>query len=158
LCYNDVFLFKEILIKKAVEEHIVWVRNSPTDQDSHSSLAEAYICLAGLYFDPLKPDLFKAAELKAIEELKILQEMSPHDTWALEQLALSYHALKNREEEVKTYEKLLHLKPANKEYLFHLGRLYFSLGLNAKGLKIYENLKKLDASKSDALIAHYGLN
>lgn len=59
-------------------------------------------------------------------------------------------------EEIKEYETILHLCPDDKETLFKLGKLYFQQGLNAKGLQIYEALKKSHYKKAEGLIAFYG--
>ena len=60
------------------------------------------------------------------------------------------------EEEIQEYETINRLKPDDLEALFKLGVLYFKLGKNAKGLQIYEKLKKYRYSKAEQLITFYG--
>ena len=60
------------------------------------------------------------------------------------------------EKEIKEVELLLKLRPQDKEILYRLGSLYFSQGLNAKGLQIYEELKRTNYKKAEDLISSYG--
>lgn len=174
-CYwKDFHFLKELLLKKAIEQTILLVKSSPTLLEAHVALANAYVMLSGLYIDPkkiIRHDLkwlpaeamneemeqkFRLTAKKAIEEFKIIQEFSPQDPWVHLQLAYSYHDLQMPEEEIKEYEILLKLRPIDDEILYKLGSLYFKQGLNAKGLQIYDALRKVHSLKAEKLIKHYG--
>ncbi|OJU80636.1 MAG: hypothetical protein BGO10_02330 [Chlamydia sp. 32-24] len=175
LHWEEVFLFKEHLLKKAVAFHLEVIKLFPTQLKYHAGLANCYVMLSGLYADPRKIDgleeidwippdrynkqiekKFQETAKKAIEEFKILSEYAPNDPWVHEQLAFSYHDLQMYEEEIQEYETINRLKPDDLEALFKLGVLYFKLGKNAKGLQIYEKLKKYRYSKAEQLITFYG--
>ncbi|HSX13445.1 MAG TPA: hypothetical protein VLE96_03385, partial [Chlamydiales bacterium] len=76
--------------------------------------------------------------------------------WVHEQMALGFKDLGLQAEETKEIEILQKLRPHDKEILYRLGTLYFAQGLNAKGLSIYEELKKTNFKKAEELIASYG--
>ena len=167
---------KELLLQRSVEEHTRLVRLEPTNLEVHVGLANAYVMLSGLYVDPriiegldedrwIPPNKFtetfnqkfrNSAE-RAIEEFKIISDYAPHDPWVHAQLAFSYHDLKMPEEEIREYEIILELCPEDKDALFKLGKLYFEQGRNAKGLQIYETLKKFNYIKAESLIQFYGV-
>lgn len=175
-CYwHDVHKTKELLLLFSVDEHIKMVKCEPTSPDLHTALANAYIMLSGLYIDPRKVEgydderwvpnekystilekKFKASAERAIEEFKILSEYAPNDPWVHAQLAYSYHDLKMHQEEIQEYETILKLRPDDKETLFKLGVLYFEQGFNAKGLRVYEELKRANYKKAEMLIQYYG--
>lgn len=69
---------------------------------------------------------------------------------------MGYRDLGMPEEETLEIETLLKLRPQDKEILYRLGALYFSQGLNAKGLRTYEELKKANFRKAEDLIGSYG--
>ena len=71
-------------------------------------------------------------------------------------MASGYRDLGLPEEEIKEMEILLKLRPQDKEILFRLGSLYFSQGLNAMGLQVYEELKQTNFKKAEDLISTYG--
>lgn len=173
--WQDVHVMKEMLLQEAVEEHIANVKSKPTNLEAHAALANAYVMLSGLYIDPRKMEGYdderwispykfnEATEKKfrfnaerAIEEFKILLEYAPDDPWVHSQLAYSYHDLQMPLEEIREYEIIQKLRPDDKDNLFKLGILYFQQGLNAKGLKVYEELKKAHYAKAESLIKHYG--
>lgn len=172
--WQDAQHLKELFLQESIKFHIRMVQIEPTKLDVHVGLANAYVMLSGLYIDPrtvegLDEDLwipsnkykdcfekFKLASERAIEEFKIISDFAPHDPWVHAQLAFSYHDLNMPEEEIKEYETILQLCPDDKETLFKLGRLYFEQGMNAKGLRIYEILKKSHYKKAEALIQFYG--
>jgi tetratricopeptide (TPR) repeat protein len=173
--WQDVHFMKELLLQECVNEHIHLVRMEPTDLEAHAGLANAYVMLSGLYVDPrtvegLDDDRwipstkytesfnqkFRLIAEKAIEEFKILSDYAPHDPWVHAQLAYSYRDLQMRKEEIKEYETILHLCPDDKETLYKLGQLYFEQGLNAKGLQVYETLKRSHYKKAESLIHFYG--
>lgn len=173
--WQDIHFMKEILLQACVSEHIKLVRLEPTDLEAHAGLANAYVMLSGLYVDPrtvegLDDDRwipptkynesfkqkFRTTAEKAIEEFKIISDYAPHDPWVHAQLAYSYRDLQMPKEEIKEYETILQLCPDDKETLFKLGKLYFEQGQNAKGLEVYEILKRSRYKKVESLIHFYG--
>lgn len=152
---EDVFKMKQMLLLAAVQEHIKQVRITPTDLEVHASLGGTYVALAKLYktFSEEKSNTYSKL---AIEEFKILSQYASNDPWVHEQMAMGYKELHLPEEEIKETEILLKLRPQDKEILFRLGTLYFSQGLNAKGLQAYEELKRTHFKKAEDLIASYG--
>lgn len=175
LHWYSVQQFQEKLLLAGVEEHIKWVKTAPTSLAAHSSLANAYIMLSALYMAPhvnremeerwtlkaryreLLQRKFQDAAKKAIEEFKILNFYAPDDSWVHAQLACSYRDLNMPFEEIKEYEILLRLSPEDRDTLFKLGMRYFQQGFNSQGLRIYEQLKRLDAKRAQDLIHYYGM-
>jgi tetratricopeptide (TPR) repeat protein len=171
LHWKDLVYMQEILLERSIQEHVELIKLSPTDLSVHTSLANTYIALAKAYQkpndtmlanSPFIDNLYKKvknksqeATNKAIEELKILDDLAPNDPWIHAQLASCYHLLKMSEEELREYEILLLLRPKDKDILYRLGLLYFEMGKNAKGLNLYAQLKQLDASSANLLISHY---
>lgn len=151
---KDVFAMKEILLSGAVFEHIEQVKATPTDLEVHASLAGTYVALSKLHRE--HPDKAQRYSKLAIEEFKILSHYAGSDPWIHEQMALGYRELNIPEEEIKEIEVLLKLRPHDKEILFQLGSLYFRQGCNAKGLQVYEDLKRTHFKKAEELIALYG--
>lgn len=175
LHWQDIYLMKERMLKEAVNEHIKLVKLYPTNLEAHASLANAYVMLSGLYIDPRKMEgydedrwipeekyndqferKFRMTAERAIEEFKILSEYAPDDPWVHSQLAYSYHDLQMPQEEIMEYETIQRLLPADKDNLYKLGILYFQQGMNAKGLRVYEELKKAHYGKAESLIKYYG--
>lgn len=169
---QHVYQFKEMLLLASVEEHIKLVRCEPTSLAAHSSLANAYIMLSGLYLSPnsneeglffsSKPKAwaqkkFQETAKKAIEEFKILNFYAPDDPWVHAQLACSYRDLNMPLEEIKEYEALARLCPDDRDALYKLGMRYFQQGLNSQGLRVYEQLKRLDPKRAQDLLYHYGI-
>lgn len=172
--WDDVQMMKEILLQGTVNAHIEIIKIQPTDLASHAGLANAYVMLAGLYVDPRSIEgydddrwipqkfgdaytlKFRQMSERAIEEFKILNDYAPNDPWVHAQLAYSYRDLQMPQEEIREYETLFQLCPDDKEILFKLGQLYFQQGSNAKGLQVYELLKRGNYKKADQLIQHYG--
>jgi hypothetical protein len=173
-CYwEDVFKIKQMLLLAAIDEHIKQIRITPTDLEVHASLGGTYVTLSKLYRKPIDaPNHPKSGQLKklqerfeekskiysrlAMEEFKILSQYASDDPWVHEQMALGYKDLNIPEEEIKEIEILHKLKPQDREILFRLGSLYFAQGLNAKGLIVYEELRKAHFNKAEELIASYG--
>lgn len=173
--YEDVHKMKELLLIAAVNEHIKIVKLEPTSQHSHAALANAYVMLSGLYanfnkaisleeivffsakFSAAMNQKFRLTAERAIEEFKIICDYAPDDPWVHKQLAFSYHDLQMPNEEIKEYEIVLKLVPDDKETLYKLGILYFSQGFNAKGLRLYEELKSFNQKKADELIKYYAM-
>lgn len=175
--WHDVHHMRELLLLASLEEHLKLVRCEPTSLEIHAALANAYVLLSGLYMTPCKrltesqgfwstddkvvkmlEQKFRAAAERAIEEFKILSDYAPNDPWVHLQLAYSYQDLKMPQEEIKEYETILKINPDDKEVLFKLGSLYFQQGMNAKGLKVYEELKLSHFKKAETLIKLYGIS
>lgn len=176
LHWREVYMMRELLLKQAIDEYLEFVRQEPTNLEAHALLSNAYVMLSGLYIDPEKifpsgeldrwiPKERKSVEMEkkfkitlqsAIEEFKILNEYAPSDPWVYTQLAYSYRDLRMPKEEQLAYESILTLRPQDHEIRFKLGSLYFQQGENAKGLKIYEELKKVHYGKAHELITEYG--
>lgn len=169
---KNIQLMQEILMQRAIVEHIELIKIMPTDLSVHTSLANAYIALSKVYskpaditlsspllrrvYDPpLLQEKFQYATKKAVEELKILDDLAPNDPWIHAQLALCYRHLEMFDEEIHEYEILHNLRLTDKDVLYRLGILYFQKGKNSKGLQIYEKLQKLDPLAAQQLIAHY---
>ncbi|WP_213358071.1 tetratricopeptide repeat protein [Chlamydiifrater phoenicopteri] len=174
--WQDYFKIREMLLERSVEAYLKVVQTIPTNLEAHVALANAYVTLSGLYADPRKypefdtmfwvpskkydgevEEKFFSVARRAIEEFKILNEYAPGNAWVHSQLAYSYHDLQMPQEEIREYEIVLKLKPKDSETMFKLGVLYFQQGMNAAGLKIYEELKKIDYKKSQSLIKFYGI-
>jgi hypothetical protein len=173
--WQDLLAMREMLLMSSISEHIQLVRLEPSNLEYHSLLANAYVRLSLLYAD-LQKQLkineykfpffkqatqsfeckFKEIAEKAVEELKILNEFAPNDPWVHQQLAFSYHDLNMAKEEIIEYEILVNLNPEDWDALYKLGALYFQAGMNAKGLKIYEELKHINYKKANALLKLYG--
>jgi hypothetical protein len=168
--WQDVFRFKQILLHAAIEEHLLQIRATPTDLEVHASLANTYIALSKLFVEPKRASLtriyhkrkesfddnFRTASSLAIEEFQILNHYAPNDPWVHEQLAAGYRDLGMPENEIKEVEILLKLRPQDRELLLRLGMLYFEQGSNAKGLRIYEELKQANYMKAKDLMEAYG--
>lgn len=173
--WEDIHSMKEMLLEEAVNEHIKFVKSQPTSLEAHAALANAYVMLSGLYINPKKLDgydeelwipaekyseefekKFRFTAERAIEEFKILSEYAPDDPWVHSQLAYSYHDLQMPLEEIREYETIQKLVSDDKDNLYKLGALYFQQGMNAKGLRVYEELKKSNYNKADGLIKQYG--
>jgi hypothetical protein len=167
VCYwEDVFMLRRLLLQSAIEEHLKQIRVTPTDLELHASLASAYVAQSLLYRSPAavrdkknRPFLeerFRSAARLAIEEFRILSYYAPKDPWVHEQLAKGYNQLEMPAEEMAEIETLLTLRPHDKEILFQLGVLYFQQGMNARGLQIYEELKRSHFQRAEELISSYG--
>ena len=174
--WQDIHFMKELFLQRSIEEHTKLVQLEPTNLEVHVGLANAYVMLSGLYVDPriiegldedrwIPPNKytenfnkkFRESAERAIEEFKILSDYAPNDPWVHAQLAFSYHDLKMPKEEIREYEIILDLCPDDKDTLFKLGKLYFEQGHNAKGLQVYETLKKSNYIKAENLIQFYGV-
>ena len=168
LHFRDILSMQEILVKRALAEYLLVLKLEPTDLAIHTSLANVHMTTATFYqpdlLTPLAQKLFRSLSLeesyqttlrKAIEELKILDDLAPNDPWTHAQLASCYHSLEAWDQELFEYELLSNLRSKDKEVLYRLGLLYFKLGKTAKGLRAYESLKGIDAQVADHLLSHY---
>lgn len=175
LYWKDVHQMREFLLLYSIDEHLKLVKCEPTNLEVHAALANAYVLLSSLYADPKKTESydeerwisearsseemqqkFRETAKRAIEEFKILNHYAPDDPWVHAQLAYSYHDLQMPEEEIHEYENILALRPGDQDTLFKLGMLFFQQGQNAKGLEIYEVLKRSHYKKAESLIKFYG--
>lgn len=168
--WQDVHRMRELLLQKAIEQHLHRVRLEPTNLEVHGALAKAYLNLAELYApltvdDPLAsfdsylqslPSKYLEASERAIQEFKIIKEYAPTDHWTHLQLADTFHRLNRPLEEIAEYEALHQLNPTDQELLYKLGCLYFAQGMNGKGLRIYNELHQNHFNKADLLIQNYG--
>jgi tetratricopeptide (TPR) repeat protein len=168
--WRDVHTLKELLLFKAISEHIDLVKKEPTDLETHAALADAYLKLAKLYKEPetslpwIPPDYasvpmqtkHKRACERALEEYKIIEAYVPRDPWIHAQLANVYREIGDLEKEILEYELILSISPQDRTVMYHLGVLYFERGSTAKGLQMYENLQKIRDENAPRLIAHYG--
>lgn len=173
--FEDVFKLKKHLLLAAIDQHLEQIRVSPTDLEVHTSLADTYVSLSKFYLETeqklstiLRRKRFKdifnhldthfqEATKRAVEEFHIINDYAPDDPWIHLQLAQSYRSLGMSEEEILEYETVLRLRPLDNQILFRLGILYFEKGQNAKGLKVYEQLKRANYKKAEDLICFYGV-
>lgn len=174
LHWRDVLRMREVLVLSAIDHYTQLVQKYPTDIELHTHLAGTFIILARLYKEPTeraergdihltKQSRFAAyleskellASDSAIQEYKILQTFAPNDPWVYAQLAVCYRHLSMLDEEISAYEKIMELCPKDNESLFRLGLLYFKSNQHAKALKVYEQLKAIQFSRADELLAHY---
>lgn len=153
---EDVFKMKLLLLHAAVDEHLKQIRITPTDLEVHASLAGTYVALSKVYKETGMEEKYRGISRLAIEEFSILSNYAPNDPWVHEQLAIGYHDLGMPQDEMREVETLLKLRSQDKEILYRLGNLYFRQGMNAKGLQIYEELKRSHFKKAEDLIASYG--
>lgn len=172
--WQDLLKLKEMLLFSSITEHIRLIKRDPLDLEAHASLASNYLALARLYEDPHKLALneelcwtppeydsdemhkkFATALERALEEYNIIDEYASSDPWVHAQKAAIYNELGRAELEKSEYEKILQVDAQNTEILLRLGKLYFSQGENAKGLKIYYQLNLIDGNKAASLISYY---
>ncbi len=170
--WRDVLIMRELLLLFAIDEYVKLVKCEPTTMEIHASLANAYVMLSCLYIDPKRSEdeqwtpqqryseqmqaRFEVTAKRAVEELNILSAYAPNDPWVHEQLAYSYHDLQMPEEEIKEYEAILSLQPEDMNILFKLGIRYFQQGHNAKGLQVYDELKRRRHLQAEELMRFYG--
>ena len=168
----DVHQMKELFLLAMIDELKAHIKQHPTNPKAHKELANAFMALSKHYLEPtlrtmgfLKPSYKCRQELQtkflyatkcAIEEFSILKEYTPKDAWVHKMLASAYHDCKMAENEIEAYETMLRLQGDDLEVLTTLGTLYFTHGLNAKGLKVYEQLQAKDPKKAKELISFYG--
>jgi tetratricopeptide (TPR) repeat protein len=167
--WRDVLLLKELLLFEALSEHIALVKKEPSDLETHAALADAYLKLAKLYKEPevtlswIPPDYATSSMQerhkdickRALEEYKIIEAHVPEDPWIHAQLAGVYREIGDLQHQIHEYELILSFSPQDKNVIYHLGVLYFERGSAAKGLQMYDKLKKLKCENAAKLIAHY---
>jgi tetratricopeptide (TPR) repeat protein len=172
--WKDLLRMKEMLLISSIREHIRLIKREPSDLEAHASLASNYQALSELYQDPKKlahnedltwtpPEFisdkmhekFVQALERALEEYHIIDGYAPNDPWVHAQCAAIYRELNRFDDEMSEYEIILEIDPENDEVMMRLGGLYFRLGQTAKGLKIYDQLRRRDHKKGLELIAQY---
>jgi len=165
---EDFFKFRENLLIAAAKEHIAQLQHTPTDLEVHTALSSTYTKLSKLYLDTKKifNNKTKIIELDnkytstikcALEEFKILNDYAPNDPWIRLQLAKSYNILDMKIDETKEYQILYKLCPNDNNILYKLGTLYFEMGKNSKGLRVYEELKIRSFKNADTLLSYYSI-
>jgi tetratricopeptide (TPR) repeat protein len=166
--WKETHRMKEILFQSSVSFHIKGVKKDPCDLETHASLAHAYLSLAKLYqaqedwpwapqayFSKIFEERFKTYAEKAVQELKILESLVPHDPWVHRELASLYRLLQLPQKEIEEHEILLKISPNDRELVLRLGILYFEQGMQAKALLFYDRLKKAKDPKAEELISFY---
>ncbi len=153
----DAFTMRTEFLHLAIYQYIEQIVTDPLDLEGHQEIANAYVMLYSLLREEGHIEEARRYCRRAIEEFKILCQYAPHDPWVHTQLAYGYHDLQMPKEEIREYEILLKLCPYDRQVLYDLGVLYFEQGMNAQGLKIYDDLKRVNLQKAEALIQHYGL-
>lgn len=155
LLKKDIISMQKLLLFESIKEHIILIKEVPIDLEAHASLVLTYLTLAKIHKSIKKNIEFTSSIESAVEELKILLIYSPKDPWVHAQLAACYHDLDKRDEEIAQYEHILSLRSNDQEIMYRLGILYFQQGQNAKGFKIYEQLKNLGCTKHESLLQYY---
>lgn len=170
--WEDVQWMKEAIHLQALRRIFDCIKLYPTDLELHRMLASSYMFFyqiyqmpkeAGYFYSyierqysaPAMKEKFEKAARSAIEELKVVLGYAPNDPWALGQIAKVYLDLGLKQEEKKTYEALLSLRPEDGEIHYRLGKLYFELGHVAEGLHLYQELQGRKDPKAQELIDHY---
>lgn len=173
--WKHLFLCKEYFLSNACLLCSNEITKQPKNIRSHTALSESFLHLAAL-FTPSKEVLQeefsyvrgiyledsivrKKTEVLhlCIEELTILDTLSPMDTWTHLQFSRCYKYLQNPLKQIHHLEILKNIDPLNEEWLQTLGKLYFKNGMQAKGLKIYDTLYSLNKEMATALIKEYDI-
>jgi hypothetical protein len=151
---NDSIRMRELFVRAALGEQLQQVRETPTDLEVHASLANTYLVFARL-MQIRSEELFRKYIQLALEEFRIMNDYAPQDPWVHEQLAHGYGELGMVKEQIGEWETLLSLRPHDRDVMVHLGRLYFEHGCAARGLRIYEQLKRMNYKRAEELISCY---
>lgn len=149
------------------------IEDSPVDLKAHTEYANSLLDQVEVYQIPkqLLPFFFPSRIKKienedtkrkihhlyhlAVEELKILDNLASKDPWVHAKLADCYKGMQNSTMELKEVETLKLLRPFDKEILFRLGELYFSVKKYSDGIKIYDQLKNQDKNLAIKLMQTY---
>ncbi len=165
--WKDRHFLEELFFIHTIDAQTSLIKKNPLHIHLHTSLAKTYIAMVKIYKQPqtlllfgrpLKEKFdFQYQELNklAIEELKIIDHLSPEDLWVNAQMAFCYKNLNMKEKEIEQYEKLYLLRPADETILYRLGKLYFDTNQHADALKIYEKLFHSHPKKAQELINTY---
>lgn len=149
------FSFRLALAHAAKDEITGIIRIDPCAPSAHLALAETKMCLATLYHQNGDVKAFKKLVEEAAEEFKVLVDLSPNEPSLYLNLAYCLNQLEDPAAEKTILEKGKCIAPNHPEILFRLGQLYFSQHETAKGFQIYDSLRRINPSKSEALIAFY---
>lgn len=167
---RDLFWLSERLHKEIINIHLEAIAEDPLDVSVHTSFAKMYLAFSDIYQIPQQSALSEFYPLQriyqteniqkkrqktllyAVQELKILNDLSPNDPWVYTTFAKAYQKLGEFSNELLMYEKLSEMQPYEPQVLFQLGRLYFKLDQHAKGLEIFKRLKKEDPVRASRLM------
>ncbi|MCH9617750.1 MAG: hypothetical protein SP4CHLAM5_06830 [Chlamydiia bacterium] len=171
--YGDILYLQEKLLDISLNQHSFILADCACNLEFHSSLSKTYATLAGCHKLPKGKHLEKAFHysnmtkknelssyfdkyyILAIEELKIVCELSGNESWSILDLASLYARFGDYEKEMEQYEQLVNCIDDDKEILYRLGVLYFMHHKTSCGLKMYNQLRKLDALYAKNLLSHY---
>ena len=169
---QDKLALQERLLLAAINKRMNLVEHAPTSPEVHALLADSFLELAAHYETAKNGKKYTFTLMNALEELKIVDAFDPQNIDIHLKLAFCYKVLKMTSQEIHEYETILKLEPKNSnvtrnnttqqssaqiETLYTLGLLYFRTGEKAKGLRVYERLKKSQPTKAAQLIHHYGV-
>ncbi len=167
---KNFLLVKESLFSLALEQVTEEIKQNPLDLEAHALLVETYLQYGKLYLPPEPRSLpwisaeyfsfefrqkFLSCSQRALEECLILEEYGEKNIWLYRQISNLYELRGEQEKEILAREELKFLSPEDPDALFRLGSLYFKLGYNAKGLKIYEELSRSFPKEAERLIGYY---
>ncbi len=168
---KDFYKLKEFLMIECIKEHLELLRYEPTHLEVHGSLANSYLALAKIYkqsnilessdqfaFDALSENIkvkFINSLNHAIEEYQILSAELPDDPWVLMQLGICFHELKDYENEIICFEKILETSENNHAVMVRLAKLYFAQKKHSHGFKLYKMLRDQEVEGIDELIDNY---
>lgn len=157
---KEIHTVRELLLQAALRHHLDLIKGNPLNLTFHSQLASTYVLLSHLFKEKWLPEgadqRFSLYTRCAVTEFEIIAAYAPNDPWVYAQLALSYRDLQLHEEEIQICETILKLCPTDKETRLRLGILYFNLGDNAAGLRVYQELRQQSWQLAEQLISHYG--
>ncbi len=163
----------ESIGKKILLSQLELIESTPLDLRVHSEYASTLMDQVGAYQIPLHlhpyffPSKIKKTESGlnekqvkqlytiALEELKIVDSLSPKDPWTWAKLADCYKGLGQKDPELKAVEFLKLLRPQDKEILFKLSELYFENNRFSDGMKIYDQLRIQDSTLASKLLSQY---
>jgi len=149
---RDVSFAKTSLIKTMIAECLQLIQINPKELFFHSQLVQLYLHLA----DVLQTDKPQSNMIeKAIDELLIIKEYLPENSWTLNSLITCYGKIGQTQQQLALCEELYHLSPNNPKTLFTLGEIYFTLGKKAKGLEMYDILQHIHPELAKPLLKLY---
>jgi tetratricopeptide (TPR) repeat protein len=149
------FAFRLALTLSAKDEITGMIRIDPCSLPAHLAMAETKMFLALLHQEQGDTKAYTKLLEESAEEFKVLVGLSPDDPALYLNLAECHRQLQNPVAEKESLEKAKGLAPDHPDILFRLGQLYFAQSETAKGFQIYESLRRINPSKSEALIAFY---
>lgn len=161
---GDVRAMREWLLLAAADCQIKGVCKSPLDLDPHAQLAMTCIDLADLSIEPKETgngqeplaDNVKMFLQVALEEFMILTEIGMPTPELYQKMASCHCRLGDREKQAENFQRAIKLDPERSDLRFQLGKLYFALGQQRKGLEVAAYFKEKSDARADALLQHYG--